>query len=226
MFITRKVWALMATLSLVGASVAAVLSATAATAATPQCGMSCSSVYNKGLGLPGPVEDILDGVAAVGQPVILKPNSNSDPSEDQFSHVSTVSNYYAAGMISADANSHFAGSSRAVQIEYAPNGVASGLCVGLDSLPHENQGLTLQPCSTPYVTVWILDFAHSPMPGYFAIINSATTDFNNPFAMSLNPDETSSSQHLLQILVRRLQWGNGDKTLPDDQLWNIKLGSF
>ena len=34
---------------------------------------------------------------------------------------------------------------------------------------------------------------------------------------------TSSSQHLLQILVRRLQWGNGDKTLPDD-LKGVKTG--
>jgi hypothetical protein len=223
---TRKMWALMATLALFGASAAAALSADAATAATPQCGMKCSSVYNKGLGLPGPIEDVLDGVATVGQPVILKPNTNFDPSEDQISHVGTVSGYYAAGMISAEANSHFAGSSKAVQIEYAPNGDATGLCVGLDSLPHENQGLTLQPCSTPYVTVWILDFGHSLVPGYFAIINSATTDFGHPFAMSLNSDETASSQHLLQILVRRLQWGNGDKTLPDDQLWGIKLGSF
>jgi hypothetical protein len=226
MFITRKMWALLATLALFGASAAAVLSVTAATAATSQCGMKCSSIYNKGLGLPGPVEDILNGVAAVGQPVILKPNSSSDPSEDEISHVGTVSSDYAAGMISADAYSHFAGSAKAVQIEYAPGGVVTGLCVGLDSLPHENQGLTLQPCSTPYVTVWILDFGHSPVPGYFAIINSATTDFSHPFAMSLNSDETSSDQHLLQILVRRLQWGNGDKTLPDDQLWNIKFGSF
>jgi hypothetical protein len=223
---TRKMSALTATLALFGASAAAALSANAATAATPQCDMKCSSVYNKGLGLPGPVEDVLDGAATVGRPVILKPNTNSDPSEDQISHVGTVSGYYAAGMISAEANSHFAGSSKAVQIEYAPNGDATGLCVGLDSLPHENQGLTLQTCSTPYVTVWILDFGHSPVPGYFAIINSATTDFGHPFAMSLNSDETSSSQHLLQILVRRLQWGNGDKTLPDDQLWGIKLGSF
>jgi hypothetical protein len=226
MFTTRMMWALVATLALGGVSAAAALSVTAATAATPQCGMACSSIYNKGLGLPGPVEDILDGVAAVGQPVILKLNSNSDPSEDEFSHVGTVSGYYAAGMISADANSHYAGSSRAVQIEYAPYGVATGLCVGLDSLPHENQGLTLQPCSTPYLTVWILDFKHSPVPGYFAIINSATTDFNHPFAMSLNSDEVSSGQQLLQILVRRLHWGNGDKTLPDSQLWNIKTGSF
>ena len=140
MFITRKMWALATTLALVCVSATSVLSVTAATAATPQCDMTCSSVYNKGLGLPGPVEDVLNGVATVGQPVILKPNSNSDPSEDQISHVSTVASYYAAGMISAEANGHFAGNAKAVQIEYAPNGVATGLCVGLDSLPHQNQG--------------------------------------------------------------------------------------
>jgi hypothetical protein len=226
MFITRKMWAQAATLALVAVGAVAVLSVTAATAATPQCGAACSSIYNKGLGLPGPVEDVLNGVAAVGQPVILKLNTNTDPSEDEFSRVSTVQSDYAAGMISADADSHFAGSAKAVQIEYAPSGVASGLCVGLASLPYENEGLTLEPCSTPDVTVWILDFAHSPVPGYFAIINSATTDFDHPFAMSLTPDEYQSGQQLLQILVRRLQWGNGDNMLPDNQLWGIKFGSF
>ena len=225
MFITRKLWALVATLALCGAVAAAVLSVTAATAASSQCGTLCVSIYNKGLGLPGPVEDILDGVAAVGQPVILKQDSNSDPSEDTMAHTGLVSSFYAAGMVSSDANSHFGGFP-AAQIEYAPNGVATGLCVGLASLPHENEGLTLEPCSTPGVTVWILDFGVSPVNGYFAIINAATTDFDHPFAMSLNPDELSSDQQLLQILVRRLQFRANDNTVPDSQLWGLKRGAF
>jgi hypothetical protein len=225
MFITRKMWALLATLALGGVSAAATLSVTAATAATSQCGMACVSIFNKGLGLPGPVEDILGGVATVGQPVILKMDSNSDPSEDTMAHTGSVSTFYASGMVSADANSHFAGLT-AAQIEYAPNGVGTGLCVGLASLPYENEGLTLQPCSTPDVTVWILDLEVSPVSGYFAIINAATTDFDHPFAMSLNPDELSSGQQLLQILVRRLQFRANENTLQDNQLWGLHRFSF
>jgi hypothetical protein len=62
--------------------------------------------------------------------------------------------------------------------------------------------------------------------GYFAIINAATTDFDHPFAMSLNPDELSSDQQLLQILVRRLQFRANDNTVPDSQLWGLHKGSF
>jgi hypothetical protein len=225
MFITRKIWALVAALALCGVSAAGVLTVTAATAATTQCGMKCVSIFNKGLGLPGPVEDILGGVAAVGQPVILKQDSNSDPSEDTMAHPGSVSSFYAAGMVSAEANSNYGGFT-AAQIEYAPNGVATGLCVGLASLPYENEGLTLEPCSTPGVTVWILDPGVSPVNGYFAIINAATTDFDHPFAMSLNPDELSSDQQLLQILVRRLQFRANDGTVPDSQLWGLKRGAF
>jgi hypothetical protein len=232
MSITRKMWAALATLTLCSVSAAATLSVTAATAATPACGMSCLSIFSKELGnpqQPGPVEDILDGAATPGQPVILKQASGSDSSEDTLPRSvgsGLVSDFYAAGMVSADANSHF-GSLRAVQIEYAPMGIRSGLCVGLASArPHENEGLTLQPCSVPGVTVFILDFAVSPAMGYFAIINAATTDFDHPFAMSLNPDELASDHQLLQILVRRLQFRADETTVPDSQLWGAHFGPY
>jgi hypothetical protein len=230
---TRKMFAALATLTICGVSGAATLSVTAATAATPACGMGCLSIFSKELGnfqQPGPVEDILDGTAAVGQPVILKPASGSDSSEDTLPRTlgsGLVSDFYAAGMVSADANNHF-GSLRAVQIEYAPLGVRSGLCVGLAALPYQNEGLTLQPCSVPGLTVWILDFPASPStaPAYFPIVNAATTDFDHPFAMSLGADEIASDHPLLQIRVRRLQFLTGAETLPDRQLWGAHFGAY
>ena len=230
MSIKSRMFAAAATLTLVGCLSA--VAAVGARAATPACGMSCLSIFSKELGnpqQPGPVEDILDGAATPGQPVILKQASGSDSSEDTLPRTvgsGLVSDFYAAGMVSDDANSHF-GSLRAVQIEYAPMGIRSGLCVGLATKrPHENEGLTLRPCSVPGVTVFILDFAASPATGYFAIVNAATTDFDHPFAMSLNPDELASRHQLLQILVRRLQFRADEATVRDSQLWGVHFGPY
>jgi hypothetical protein len=228
MTFARRFWvAAAATLALSATSVASVLFfAPGADAATPACGTSCVSVFSKELGSSGPVEDILGGVATVGQPVILAAASGSASSEDTLAHTGLVSGFFAAGMVSADANSHYGGLP-AAQIEYAPDGVGTGLCVGLASTPRENEGLTLQPCTVPGVTVWIIDPLVAPTgSGYFAIINAATTDFDHPFAMSLNPDEVASHHQLLQILVRRLQFLAGDPTVPDSQLWGVLPGPF
>ena len=77
------------------------------------------------------IEDVLDGVLQVGQPVILKaPASASDPSQDTIPHRRPVTDWYADGMVSAAVNAHY-GSLPGVQIEAAPYGVPSGLCVAL-----------------------------------------------------------------------------------------------
>ena len=62
-----------------------------------------------------------------------------------------------------------------MQIEYAPGGAASGLCAGLATAAYENEGLSLQPCSTPGTTVFIIDTADSPhtAPTYFPMYTAA-----------------------------------------------------
>ena len=64
-------------------------------------------------------------------------------------------------MVSAAVNEHF-GSDQAVQIEYAPYGQPTGLCTAVAVTAYQDEGLSLQPCSTPGTTVWILDAADSP----------------------------------------------------------------
>jgi hypothetical protein len=231
MSIKRKLSALLATLTVVApASTVATLSAGAA---TPACGPGCVSIFSKELGnysAPGVVEAVLDGQASVGAPSVLEPASPSASSEDWMPlhpGAGLVSDFYAAGMVSAEANSHYGGE-RASQIEYAPFGIGTGLCVGLATVAYQNEGLTLQPCSVPALTVWILDFADSPAtaPAYFPIVNASTTDFSRPFAMDLPQDEVASDRQILQIHVRRLQFLTDAKTLPDRQLWGAHFGAY
>jgi hypothetical protein len=163
---------------------------------------------------------VLGGVAQVGQPVILKQASASDPSEDIIPHRSPVSALYAAGMVSADVRDAYP-NLIGVQQEYAPYGVGTGLCVGLARTAFQNEGLTLQPCSVPGRTIWIIDPAVIP---YFPIVNGSTTNFERPFAMDLPRDEIASEQQTLQIHVRHEKFLTDEKTLPDSQLWGFKPG--
>ena len=210
---------------LVGAATLTVFGGLSASAdaATPECGLNCGSVFSLELGgtqaQPGPVEAVQGGVARVGQPVILKQASSSDPSQDIIPLGMPVSEFYAAGLVSADVNRHF-GALFGVQQEYAPYGKGTGHCVGLAKVAYQNEGLTLQPCHVSARTVWMLN----PTTPYFPILNGSTTKFERPFAMDLPRDEIVSHHQTLQIHVRRLKYLTDEKTLPDSQLWGFRQG--
>ena len=227
MSITSKVLAATATLAIVGGVIT--VGTMSAKAATPQCGPRCVGIFSRAYGTPEHpnfVETVRDGVAMVGQPTVLVAASNSNPAEDFMPHGGSVASFFAAGMVPAAVNSHY-GSLNAVQVEYAPLGVPSGLCAGLAHTAYQNEGLTLQPCSVPATTVWILDTTVSPAPGYFALVNGSTTDFRRPFAMTYNVDP---ARRAAQIRVGHLRVSNdkgeGEGTVPDTQLWGSVFGDL
>jgi hypothetical protein len=228
MSIKRNVLAVVATLTIAAGVIT--VGTLSASAATPACGGGCISIFSRELGTyaqPNVVEAVLQGVANVGQPVILKPASSSDPSEDLIvPRAGLVSDFYAAGMVSAEVNGHY-GNLRAAQIEYAPFGMASGLCVGVATIAFQGEGLTLQPCTVPATTVWIVDTADSPTTvaaGYFPLVNGSPTAFSRPFAMDYPRDEYATDQRTQEIQVRHLQFLSKEHTLPDRQLWGIHFG--
>ena len=96
-------------------------------------------------------------------------------------HQGDVSDYYSLGLVSADVDRHYSGLS-AAQLEYAPLGQPTGLCVGVPTSPYSGEALSLQPCTVPGRTVWIIGSPTSA--GFFPIISGATTDFVHPFAMT------------------------------------------
>ena len=161
MSIKSKVFAAAATLTLVGGvgSVAAV----SAGAATPSCGHSCIDIFSREFGThhqPNFVLDVWRQGAKVGQPIILFRTSNSDPAQDfTAGFQGLTSEFYAAGLVSAAVALHYgctASSARtaapgrvddpAFEIEYAPYGVNSGLCVGVARTAVQNEHVSLQPC--------------------------------------------------------------------------------
>jgi hypothetical protein len=224
MSIKTKVLAAAATLTIAGGlSTAGTLPASAA---TPQCGQACIQIFSAKFGTyanPGFIETVFLGIPAAGVPTILHRASSSDPAGDFIvPQAGPVSTFYADGMVSAAVNAHY-GSETAVQVEYAPYGKATGLCAAVATTAYQNEGLSLQPCSTPGTTVFILDFADSPAtaPDYFPIVNASTTDFTHPFTMTIqgNPGH----ELFPQIKLRHLIGNPAD--VPDNQLWGSEFGT-
>jgi hypothetical protein len=224
MSIKSKVLAAAAALTIVGGLSAA--GTLPANAATPQCGNACLEVYSAKFATPtslGFVETVLLGIPLRGVPTIVQQASSSNPAEDlivPLGGLVKVSHFYTAGMVSAAVNAHF-GSDDAAQIEYAPYGHPTGLCTAVANPAYQDEGLSLQPCSAPGTTVWILDFAASPTAGYFAIINGSDTDFAHPFVMTIlgNP----ADQLVTPIIMKHLTGNPG--SAPANQLWGAAHGT-
>jgi hypothetical protein len=223
-----KTKVLTATATLTVASGLAAVATGPAIAATPQCGAGCIQIFSAKFGTnanPGFVETVLHGVATAGQPTIVAPPSISDPAGDLIAtHPASggkVSDFFAAGLVSAAVNQHYS-NEIAVQIEYAPLGQPTGLCSALATTAYQSEGLTLQPCSTPGTTVWIVDAADATGAApYFPIVNGSTTDFTHPFAMIIHGNP--AHKRFPQIKVQRLR-GNPDH-VRISQLWGANVSS-
>jgi hypothetical protein len=216
---------LLAGLLACGVSAVAVLPARAA---TPQCGANCLAVFSSQLGSyasPNFVEHVFGGSTQIGRPTGLTHASASDSSEDFVNpHPGTVSDYYALGLVSAQINQHY-GSLTASQLEYAPLGARTGLCVGVAADPFPGEALSLQPCTVPGTTVWIIATALSPATApakLFPIVSGATRNFAHPFTMTY-PRHVNTNRPLPPIRLRHLQL-RGAAGVPGRQLWSVTSG--
>ena len=160
MSIKRKMLAPAAVLTLAGGL--STMGTVAASAATPQCGSACVQIFSKEFGTytdPGFIESVFLGIPLAGVPTIVHRASSSDPAGDFIvPQKAPVSTFYAEGMVSAAVNAHYQ-TETAVQVEYAPYGHPTGLCAAVATTAYQGEGLSLQPCSTPGTTVFIIDSA-------------------------------------------------------------------
>ena len=253
MSIKSKLLAAAATLTLVGGvGMAGALSAGPAAAGTPSCGPGCLNTFNQDIG-PGFVVDVLRQGEKVGQPIILFRTTNFDPAEDfTLSFQGHVSDFFAAGLVSAAVALHY-GCIAAVfpgvgtctdsatpgpfpdlpawEIEYAPFGVDSGLCVGVSATAFQDEGVSLQPCGVSSKTVWIFDSLDNTTVSPAPLINGSDTNFSHPFVMTYPGNAFPTDKPRPQIVVTNLtgfaQTGSivpVISTVSSDQLWVSVLG--
>jgi hypothetical protein len=263
MSIKSKVLAAAATLTLVGGvGTAGALTAGSAGAATPSCGLSCVNTFNKDFpptgqtGGPASPIDVFRQGEKVGQPIILFRSSNSDPALDwTISAQGLVSEFAAVGLVSPAIALHYGGGATfpckttktgrcpfpdfdAFEIEYAPFGVDSGLCMGLAATAFQGEGVTLQPCGVSAKTVWVIDgfdnqsILPNQQPG-LPLINGSDTNFSHPFVLTYPANANPVDKPRVQVTVTNLtgfsQAGNGGvvpviSTVSSTQLWEQNLG--
>jgi hypothetical protein len=266
MSIKSKVLAGAATLALVaGVGTAGVLSAGTASAATPSCGGACVNLFSYQFGThksPNFTADVFRQGEKSGQPIILFRTANSDPALDwTFSFTGTVADLFEAGLVSANTALHYgciagvnfttcpfniAGSNfpsnkdsnlLAVENQYSPFGVDSGLCMGVAATAFQGEGVTLQPCGVSAKTVWILDtldqsFTAAWAHGYIPLINGSNTNFSQPFVLTYPASGFPTDKPRPQLEVTNLTgfsfhvgnlFGTGAN---GNQLWGATFGEL
>jgi hypothetical protein len=251
MTIKSRVLAAAAAMALIGGvSAVGALSAGTATAATPSCGSVCTNTYpleysGQQQNAPQDVLDVLRQGSKVGQPVILFRASNADPAEDwTITGQGTVADFYAAGLLSpamaktygcvqGTGTSEFPSCSAAVndtawQLQYAPYGVDSGLCMGVASAAVSGEAVALEPCGASAKTVWIQDTAvndHSPQSGSFWVaVNGSGTQFSNPVVLTYPADASPTDKPRAQLTVTSLGQFSNANFDNDNQLWTAFTG--
>ena len=217
---------------------------------TPQAYPAGGSVFSRDLGThssPNFALDVLDQGVKVGQPIILFHTANSDSAQHWIvSSQGTTAHFYAAGLVGAAVAQHYgcipgvnfpncygqtavAVNNLAFEIEYAPGGVDSGLCMGVASTAVQGEGVTLQPCGVSARTVWIEDVFGSPSTlsnGYIPLINGSDTDFSQPFVLTYPASGYPTDIPRPQLLVERITGSSQGfppgpelRTLTSNQLW-------
>jgi pimeloyl-ACP methyl ester carboxylesterase len=192
-------------------------------AATPACGPGCLEVFSPRFGTasnPRFVETVLGGSAKTGTPLVLGRASDSSTASDIIPHLNKVAGFYASGMVSAGVNEHY-GSLPAAQLEYAPSGHATGLCVGLERPAYSGESLSLQPCTVAGSTVFIVDIPDASKAGYTPLVIGSTTDFVHPLTMVY--DGVPTDQPTPRIRVSQLR-RNANGEVPIDQLFGTTHG--
>ncbi len=253
MSIKSKVIAATATLTLVGGMGA--MSTLTAHAATPSCGNFCVDIFSRDFGThasPNFALDTLRQGEKVGQPQILFRTANFDPALDYtFSYQGLVSDFFAAGLVSAAVNLHYGGGATlipahtnaagvavaavpfpddaAFEVQYSPYGVDSGLCAGVAATAVSGEKVTLQPCGVSAKTVWIVDSQDTVGHGYVPLINGSDTNFSQPFVLTYPASAYPTDMPRPELYVSNLtgfQGANGfpTGTINSNQLYGADLG--
>ncbi len=246
MSIKSKVFAAAAALTLVGGAGAVAATATAANAATPSCGSGCIDIFNHDFGThahPAFVQDTYRQGEKVGQPQILFRVANFDPAEDYtYSYQGLVSDFYAAGLVSAAVDLHYGGlgtdpygpkghfpDDAAFELQYSPYGVDSGLCSGVAATAVAGEKVTLQPCGVSAKTVWIVDSADTAYNFTVPFINGSDTNFSQPFVLTYPSSAYPTDEPRPSLYVTNLTGSQGANgypggTIDSSQLFGIDQG--
>jgi hypothetical protein len=167
---------------LCGGAVVAVTSAPAVHAATTDCGFNCEDWYNQGSG-DADLISVDSGTAQTGLGTMVAAAGDYSAEDFEMGGQETVTTYYKAGVVNATVNAYW-GSDYAFELQYAPDGQASDLCLGVASDAYSSEPVTLQPCGVDATTLWI-ELAADKSDGYQPLINASTVSYSEPEVLTV-----------------------------------------
>jgi len=195
-----------------GAFLGGVAAAPVAGAASPACGYSCVNMHNQKFG-SADVGAVSGGTEAAGQAVILAAAAPSTSEDWTAAYQGTVSDFYAAGLMNATLDKYY-GPDPVFEVEYAPGGVSSGLCMGIASGPVHGTKVTLQPC-TKITSTWIYDTADASS-GYAPLISGSDTQYPAPDVLTAVRVGGDFTAQALQV--------HSQGVVANDQMWQLTFG--
>ena len=115
------------------------------------------------------------------------------------------------------------GTDEAYELEYAPYGVDSGLCVGTATTAGNGTPVALEPCGVSSKTVWVEDTGDS-YDGTIPLINGSDTNFSHPYVLHYPGNGYPTDMPRPQLTTYTLQqYSSGDTY--ENQLW-IETGGI
>jgi hypothetical protein len=185
-----------ATVVLAGSAIAAVETIPTATAATPECGSSCTAISDQAAGhgyVTSAAVSGLDRRNSVTTIVLAGagPNTSEDFSRQ---YEGTVAQFYAAGLVSAAMDQTWPTDS---VYEYVPSTAAAGTV------------LTLGTCGSTAAVVWVA-LSAARIGGYEPLINGTDAVVNTPYVMTANQVNGALTTQQLSLV---------DGTINPQQMW-------
>ena len=174
-------------------------------------------------------------------------NANVNPGTDPFTNVGTCPSGTPAHTICTNGNDE-----PVFEIQYAPNGQYSGLCVGLARTAYQGEKVSLQECGAGPGTFWVLDTNDQPFIRWgeagdhdngwngehhghfdFPLINASNTNFSQPFVLDYPQSKYPTDKPRPRLEVDNLTgYTDGEfpfftnfDTVPDYQMWGVHFFS-
>ena len=199
-------------LALAGGAGLAVASPAGAT--TQACGDNCMTLSNLDFG-SGYVTAVAGGLPVIGAPVRLAATADSAAEDWQETDAGNVADLAAQGRVSPEIAAQYAGTD-GFEWQFAPDGVPSGLCLGLATAAHEGGRVTLRRCGVSARTIWVANAA--AQRGRFAPVQSGSdtsSTFDDGFLL------TASATGRTLIMSRNSESDNG---IASNQMWQTLFG--
>ena len=176
----NKILTSIAALTLACGTVIGTVGAGSAYAATPACGTGCTAVLPQTA--PLDVNAVQGVTAKTGQHIILFPEAPDVAEDFKLWYEGTVAIFYANGIVGPAVGLTWPSDS-VYEYEYSPDGVPSGLCMGLAVTAANGTPVTLQPCGITSRTLWIT-LSIDTIGGSQPLINGSDTVTAAPYVLT------------------------------------------